>query len=129
MILAQRLRRASAPHAARWHRQRGCIWCGWTIDAQARIRWVGKAKRAHRTDRRATPRGHGARAPLPTLRASPEIAVENAAVDRGEISGRNPLVDFVHGGVHEAELDHRAIVLDEARIRGAARGRELGLAP
>src|ERR1043166_1965082 len=31
----------------------------------------------------------------------------------------------MHGFADEAELEHRAIVLDEARVRGAARGGEL----
>ena len=35
------------------------------------------------------------------------------------------LVDLVHGRADQAEFEHRAIVLDEARIRGAAGGREL----
>ncbi len=35
------------------------------------------------------------------------------------------LVHLVHRGADEAELDHRAVALDEARVRGSARGREL----
>ncbi len=41
---------------------------------------------------------------------------------------RHALVDGVHGRADQAELDHRAIVLDEARVRGAAGGRQLRLA-
>ncbi|GCC48855.1 hypothetical protein chiPu_0033194, partial [Chiloscyllium punctatum] len=35
------------------------------------------------------------------------------------------LVDLVHGLADQAEFDHRAVARDEARVRGAARGREL----
>ena len=55
-----------------------------------------------------------------------EEAVEKAAVDprqKVEVVHRDPLVDLVHGAADEAELHHRAIVLDEAGIRRAARGR------
>ena len=38
------------------------------------------------------------------------------------------LVDLMHGPADQAELDHRAIVLDEARVRCAAGGRKLRLA-
>ena len=57
-----------------------------------------------------------------------EIALERALVDprqRFEIVERDPLVDRVDGGVDEAELDHRAGVLDEARVGRAAAGRKL----
>ena len=37
-----------------------------------------------------------------------------------EVGHRNRLVALVHRGVDEAELDHRAQVLEEPRIRGAA---------
>ena len=36
------------------------------------------------------------------------------------------LVDLVHLLAQQAELNHRAVVLDEARVRGAAGGGELG---
>ena len=44
---------------------------------------------------------------------------------RGEVGERHPLVDLVHGVADEAELDHRADVLEEARVRRAAAGRRL----
>ena len=56
----------------------------------------------------------------------------NALIDprqRLEIGDRHALVDLVHGLADQAELDHRAVVLDEARVRGAAGGRELGRTP
>ncbi len=57
-----------------------------------------------------------------------EIPLQNVPVDRGqrhEIGGRDVLVDLVHLLAQQAELDHRAIILDEARVRRAAGGREL----
>ena len=39
------------------------------------------------------------------------------------------LVDLVHGLADQAKFQHRAIILDEARVRGAAGGRQRGLAP
>jgi hypothetical protein len=50
-----------------------------------------------------------------------------AAVDLGQrlqIGKRDMLVDHVHRLADEAEFDHRAVILDEARIRGAAGGRK-----
>ena len=38
------------------------------------------------------------------------------------------LVDLVHGQADEAELGERAKAMDEARVRGAAGGAELGRA-
>ena len=61
-----------------------------------------------------------------------EIALEHALVDarqRLEILERDPLVDGMHGRVDEAEFDHRADVLDEARVGGAPAGRELRAPP
>ncbi len=58
--------------------------------------------------------------------AGSEERVEEGAVDRrklGEVGERHALVDLVHGVADEAELDHRADALEEARIRGAAAGR------
>src|SRR5215213_10277586 len=56
-----------------------------------------------------------------------EIALQNVPVDRrerDEIGGRDVLVGLVHLLAEEAELDHRAIILDETRVRGAAGGRQ-----
>src|ERR1700682_4101472 len=56
---------------------------------------------------------------------SSEIAIQHAAIDSCQflqIGNRRTLVDLVHGLADQAELDHRAIAGDEARIRGAARG-------
>ena len=63
--------------------------------------------------------------------ASCEIPVQHAAIDRGElfqIGHRRALVDLVHGLADQAEFDHRAIIRDEARVRGAAAGVEFGRA-
>src|SRR4029077_15648572 len=46
---------------------------------------------------------------------------------RDEIGDRRAFVDAVHGLPDQAEFQHRAIILDEARIRGAAGGREFWL--
>src|SRR5687767_12010708 len=82
-------------------------------------------------------RTHGApRGPLPCGRrlliaGLREIACYDAAVDRRqaiEIRNSHPLVSLVHGLAHKTELDHRAIVLDEARVRRSAGGRESGAA-
>src|ERR1043166_7482873 len=57
-----------------------------------------------------------------------KIPIEYPSVDRcerGKLRGRHVLVDLMHGLADEAELEHRAIILDEARVRGAARGGEL----
>ena len=51
------------------------------------------------------------------------------ARQRLEIVDGDALVDRVHGGADEAEFDHRAGVLDEARVGRAAAGRQLGLPP
>ena len=54
-----------------------------------------------------------------------EIKLERALVDarqRFEIVDRDPLVDAMDGGVDKAKLDHRAGVLDEARVRGSPAG-------
>ena len=58
---------------------------------------------------------------------SSEIKLERALVDarqRLEIVDRDPLVDAMDGGVDKAKLDHRAGVLDEARVRGSPAGRQ-----
>src|SRR5262249_41596828 len=91
-----RWRRATARPARRWRRPKGSIWCRSTTEF--------------------TP-------------SSAEIALENPPIDRGqgrEVGHAGALVDLMHGGAHEPELEHRAIVLDEARVRGAAGGRQLG---
>src|SRR5258707_9265495 len=64
--------------------------------------------------------------------ASTEVALQDATVDRRQrlkIGDRHALVDLMHGLPEEAELDHRAIILDEARVRSAAGGRERGPPP
>src|SRR5215475_4852773 len=62
------------------------------------------------------------------MRGSPEIPLQHPAIDLRQllqVCDRRALVDLMHGLADQSELDHRAIVRDEARIRGAARGREL----
>jgi hypothetical protein len=52
-----------------------------------------------------------------------EVAVEHAAIDRHQprhVVERAAFVEFVRGGVGQAELADRAVRLDEARIRRAA---------
>src|SRR5947209_7928369 len=61
-----------------------------------------------------------------------KIPLENVPVDRrqrDEVLRRHMLVDLVYLPAQQSELDHRAIVLDEARIRCAAGGRECRLQP
>src|SRR5258708_4148248 len=53
----------------------------------------------------------------------PEISLQHAAINFCQllqIRHRRALVDLVHGLADQAELDHRAIARDEARVRGAA---------
>ena len=60
-------------------------------------------------------------------RAGGEVVGEQAGVDplqRLDVGDRDALVDLVHRRAVQAELDDRAVVLDEARVRGAAGGRE-----
>src|SRR5690242_6584229 len=61
---------------------------------------------------------------LPSLREGPR---EEKLVDAGQvfqIRDRDPLVHLVHGLAYEAEFHHRAVVLDEPRVRrAAARGK------
>src|SRR5467141_1241630 len=60
-----------------------------------------------------------------------KIPLQHAAIDLRQflqIGHRRALVDLVHGLADQAEFDNRAIARDEARVRGAAGGRELRLA-
>ena len=60
-----------------------------------------------------------------------EPVLEERLVDvrqRFEVGDRDALVDHVHGLADQAEFDDRAIILDEARIRRAAGGRQRRLA-
>ena len=55
-----------------------------------------------------------------------EVVGEDAGIDRlqrVDVGDLHPLVDLVHAGADEADLDHRAMVLDEARVGGASGGR------
>src|SRR3569623_20380 len=57
-----------------------------------------------------------------------DIAIQYAAIDfrqRLNVGDRRALVDLVHGLADEAELEHWAIIDDEARVRRAAAGVEL----
>ena len=57
-----------------------------------------------------------------------EPFLEEALVDVGqrlEVGERDALVDHVHGLADQSELHDRAVILDEARIGGAAGGRQL----
>ena len=47
---------------------------------------------------------------------------------RDEVGDRRAFVDLMHGLPDQAEFEHRAIILDEARVRRAAGGRKLRLA-
>src|SRR5215469_5651089 len=77
-----------------------------------------------------------ARSPSPVARGrvwseALEVAGDQGAVEAGEVADvalGGVLVDPVHGGAHQAQLDHRAQPGDEAGVRGAAGGGELGLA-
>src|SRR5689334_5413126 len=61
---------------------------------------------------------------------SAEIPLEDPAVcggQRCEVGHRGALVDLMHALTHQTEFEHRAVILDEARVGGAAAGGELGL--
>ena len=65
------------------------------------------------------------------IHSASEISLDKLAIDRrqrDEVRDRHVLVHLVRGGVAQADLDHGAEVLDEARIRGAAVGGERRLA-
>src|SRR6185437_379980 len=67
--------------------------------------------------------------PLADLTALTEIYRAVLAVDLGEgckVGERHMLVGLEHGAAHQPELDDGTGAVDEARIRGAARGAELG---
>src|SRR5476649_2531858 len=64
------------------------------------------------------------------LSSGREITVEHRLEDARqhlEVGDRTLLVDLVHALADQAELEHRAVVADEARVGGAAGGRELAL--
>src|SRR6185437_4536060 len=68
-----------------------------------------------------------ARGPARPGRASAfrEIKLERGAInlgERGEIGDRRALIDLVHGQPDKAKLGDRAVMMDEARIGGAAGG-------
>ena len=46
----------------------------------------------------------------------------------GDIGAGDVFVDLMHGLADQAELRHRAMVLDETRVRGATGGAQLGRA-
>src|SRR5580692_8310048 len=92
---------AAAPPAAQSRLRMGFIWCGWIIE------FLTSSSVFADDDRKYLP----------------EIPVQNPAVNLRqllEISDRRALVDLVHGLADQAELDHGAVVGDEAGIRGAA---------
>ncbi len=65
-------------------------------------------------------------------RSSTEIPIQNRPVDGGEggeVGHRRALVDLVHGLPDQPELEHRTIILDEARVGGAAGCGELRRVP
>src|SRR5262245_14925720 len=69
-------------------------------------------------------------APFSTGGLGREVAVEHGLVDphqRLEVADRTLFVDLVHGLADQAELQHRTVAADEARVRRAASGRKLGL--
>src|ERR1700750_2814041 len=99
-ICRRRSTPAPAPPAAPSPRPMDCIWCGWIIEAGFR-------------------------------RRLPKISVEHAAVNLRQllqVRDRRAFVDLVHGLAHQAELDHRAMAGDEARVGGAAAGAQFRLA-
>src|SRR5580704_3992655 len=109
-ILPRRSPPATAPPAARSRRRMGFIWCGWSIEACVSLSPLA---------------GRGED-------DSPEILLDDPPIHRGErdqIGDRGAFVDAVHGLADQAEFQHRAIILDEACVRGAAGGRELRRAP
>ena len=56
-----------------------------------------------------------------------EIALQYLAIDgrqRREVIERRVFVNLVHRGADESEFEHRAMVLDEARVGGATGGRQ-----
>src|ERR1700733_2229862 len=60
-----------------------------------------------------------------------EILLNNPPVHRGErdeVGNWRAFVDLMHGLADQAEFQHRTVILDEARIGGAAGGRKLRLA-
>ena len=73
-----------------------------------------------------TPIGRGSPGIGPPERL--EVELDEAAIDGGElleIGDGHMLVDLVDGRGQQPELDHRAIILDEARVGRAAVGGEL----
>ena len=58
----------------------------------------------------------------------PGASVSADRRQRDDVGDRRAFVDRMHGLADQAEFEHRAIILDEARVRGAAGGRELRLA-
>src|SRR5512147_473555 len=73
-----------------------------------------------------TPMGRGSPGIGPPERL--EVELDEAAIDGGElveIGDGHMLVDLMDGRGQESELDHRTIILDEARVGRAAVGGEL----
>src|SRR5437868_1635204 len=63
------------------------------------------------------------------VKESPEVFIQREPINFRqplEVAQRHALVDRVHGLPDEAELDHRAILRDEARVGGAAERIEIG---
>src|ERR1700692_2186072 len=55
--------------------------------------------------------------------ASGKIALDDAPVDRGqrdEVFNRRALVDLMHGLADQPEFEHRAVILNKARVGCAA---------
>src|SRR3546814_2083003 len=85
------------------------------------------APRSRRAAPAATRQRRGRRSPG-SSGSSWQVACEHAAVDGREaceVVERDVLVHLMRGGVQQAELGDGAVVLDEARVRGAAGGAEL----
>ena len=83
-------------------------------------------RRACRRAPGATPPGRSGRSRARSASAGQELPHE-ALVDPGQaldVGDRHVLVGLVHGGADQAELDHRAVGREEARVGGAARGAE-----
>ena len=122
--------RSSRRSAPMWARCWRCRRRGSASPSRARSRRRMRRTRSRHSSMRISPSGSLSRARPESNLANRKIPVQHVPVDRGqrhEVGGRDVLVDLVHLLAQQAELDHRAIILDEARIRGAAGGRQLRL--
>src|SRR5580704_17495715 len=146
-ISPQRSPPATAPPAAKSPRRMGFIWCGWSIEACVSLSPLagrGWGEGVYLLGAEST-RSESRRGPLTLVRFahstspraagrgkddSPKLLLDDPPVhrrQRDQIGERRAFVDAVHGLPDQAEFQHRAIILDEARIRGTTGGREFRL--